>query len=67
MKSLPFVRGILGRVLVLENKPDDAIPHIEVAYEAKPNEQNALLLGTAHELAGQGEEALEFFTTACEC
>ncbi|WP_218311635.1 XrtA/PEP-CTERM system TPR-repeat protein PrsT [Alteromonas antoniana] len=60
VKSLPFVRGILGRVLVLENKPAEAIPHIQAAYEAKPNEQNALLLGTAHELAGQGEEALEF-------
>lgn len=60
VQSLPFVRGILGRVLVLEGKPAEAVSHIQAAYESKPNEQNALLLATAQEMAGQRDKALAF-------
>lgn len=60
VRELPFVQGIIGRLLVSDKKPQDAIPHIQVAYDASPNSDNALLLVAAYEMTNKKEAALTF-------
>lgn len=60
VRELPFVQGIIGRLLVSDKKPQDAIPHIQVAYDASPNSDNALLLVAAYEMTNKKEAALAF-------
>lgn len=65
-QAMPFIQGITGRVLVIEKKPAEAIPHIQAAYQEKNNEQNAMLLATAHVQAGQDKQALAFLQQHAE-
>ena len=60
VKALPFVRGIIARLHLIEKAPEQAVEHAKVAYDATPNSDNALLLVAAMEMSGKKEQAFSF-------
>ncbi|MGQ8364997.1 XrtA/PEP-CTERM system TPR-repeat protein PrsT [Glaciecola sp. 1036] len=58
-KELPFLRGIQARLLLIDNKPSEAVPHAVAAYESNKGIKNLLVLIQAYELAGQPDESYE--------
>ncbi len=60
VKALPFVRGIIARLHLIEKAPEQAVDHAKVAYDATPNSDNALLLVAALEMSGKKEQAFSF-------
>lgn len=60
VKELPFVRGIIARLHLIDNAPAEAVEHAEAAYDATPNSDNALLLVAAYEMSGKAEQAFKF-------
>jgi tetratricopeptide (TPR) repeat protein len=60
VQALPFVRGILARLYVIDKQPEQALEHAEVAYEATPNSDMALLMVAILEMTGKQAEALSF-------
>ena len=60
VKALPFVRGIIARLHLIEKAPEQAVEHAKVAYDATPNSDNALLLVAALEMSGKKEQAFSF-------
>jgi putative PEP-CTERM system TPR-repeat lipoprotein len=62
IKALPFVRGVIARLHLIDNKPADAVEHAEVAYEAAKNADNALLVVAALEMSGAKDKAFAFLS-----
>ena len=60
VKALPFVRGIIARLHLIEKAPEQAVEHAKAAYDATPNSDNALLLVAALEMSGKKEQAFSF-------
>ena len=60
VKALPFVRGIIARLHLIEKAPEQAVEHAKAAYDATPNSDNALLLVAAMEMSGKKEQAFSF-------
>lgn len=60
VKALPFVRGIIARLHLIEKAPEQAVDHAKVAYDATSNSDNALLLVAALEMSGKKEQAFSF-------
>ena len=60
VQALPFVRGILARLYVIDKQPEEALEHAEVAYEATPNSDMALLMVAILEMTGKQAEAFSF-------
>ncbi len=60
VKALPFVRGIIARLHLIEKAPEQAVDHAKVAYNATSNSDNALLLVAALEMSGKKEQAFSF-------
>lgn len=60
VKALPFVRGIIARLHLIEKAPEQAVEHAQAAYDATPNTDNALLLVAALEMSGKKEQAFSF-------
>lgn len=65
-KTLPFVRGIMARLYVIDKRPEQALEHAEVAYESSPNSDHALLMLAILEAIGESEKALSFLTKHVE-
>ena len=59
-KALPFVRGIIARLNLIDRKPEAALPHAEAAYEASKNTDNALLLMAVYDATEQREKSYSF-------
>jgi Flp pilus assembly protein TadD len=58
-------RTNLGRVLLEQGRPADALPHVQKATELKPESYEVWrVLGTVHGQLGQNEEALEAYRQA---
>ena len=58
-------REMLGDLLRMENKPDEALVEYKTALKLSPNRLNGLLsAGMAAEEAKRSEEAREFYTAA---
>ncbi|MEW9798428.1 XrtA/PEP-CTERM system TPR-repeat protein PrsT [Alteromonas sp. CYL-A6] len=64
--SLPFVQGIEARLLLQEQKPDQAIAHALAAYEGRSNSQNAILVLAAYEMAGKAQQGFDFISQHVE-
>ena len=60
VKTLPFVRGVIARLHLIEKAPEQAVDHAKAAYDATPNSDNALLLVAALEMSGEKEQAFSF-------
>ena len=60
VKTLPFVRGVIARLHLIEKAPEQAVDHAKAAYDATPNSDNALLLVAALEMSGKKEQAFSF-------
>ncbi|GFD86504.1 XrtA/PEP-CTERM system TPR-repeat protein PrsT [Alteromonas marina] len=60
VKALPFVRGIIARLHLIEKAPEQAVEHAKAAYDATANSDNALLLVAALEMSGKKEQAFSF-------
>jgi len=60
VKKLPFVRGILARLHLIDKQPEQAIDHARAAYDATANSDNALLVIAALEMAGEKSQAFTF-------
>ena len=60
VRALPFVRGVIARLHLVERKPKEAVPHAEAAYDATQNADNALLLTAAYEMSGEKDKAFSF-------
>ena len=60
VKALPFVRGIIARLHLIEKAPEQAVEHAKAAYDATQNSDNALLLVAALEMSGKKEQAFSF-------
>ncbi|MBR9783852.1 MAG: PEP-CTERM system TPR-repeat protein PrsT [Gammaproteobacteria bacterium] len=60
VKTLPFVRGVIARLHLIEKAPEQAVDHAKAAYDATPNSDNALLLVAALEMSEKKEQAFSF-------
>ncbi|WP_334018999.1 XrtA/PEP-CTERM system TPR-repeat protein PrsT [Alteromonas sp. S015] len=60
VKALPFVRGVMARLHLIDKAPEQAVAHAKAAYEATSNSDNALLVIAALEMSGKKEQAYEF-------
>ncbi|CAB9492652.1 XrtA/PEP-CTERM system TPR-repeat protein PrsT [Alteromonas macleodii] len=60
VKALPFVRGIIARLHLIDKAPEQAVDHAKAAYDATSNSDNALLLVAALEMSGKKEQAFSF-------
>ncbi len=60
VKALPFVRGVIARLHLIEKAPEQAVDHAKAAYDATSNSDNALLLVAALEMSGKKEQAFSF-------
>lgn len=60
VRTLPFVRGVIARLHLIDKAPEQAIDHAKVAYDATANSDNALLLVAALEMSGKREQAFSF-------
>ena len=60
VKALPFVRGVIARLHLIEKAPEQAVDHAKAAYDATSNSDNALLLVAAFEMSGKKEQAFSF-------
>lgn len=60
VKSLPFVRGVIARLHLIDKAPEQAVEHAKAAYDATSNSDNALLLVAALEMSGKKEQAFSF-------
>ena len=60
VKELPFVRGIIARLHLIDKAPEQAVSHAEAAYDATPNSDNAMLLVASYEMSDKGKQALSF-------
>ena len=65
-RRLPFVRGIIARLYVIDKRPEQALEHAQVAYEASANSDNALLMVAILEMLGKKGDALTFLTQHVE-
>lgn len=65
-KRLPFVRGIIARLYVIDKRPEQALDHAQAAYEATPNADNALLMVAILEMTDKAGEAYAFLATHVE-
>ena len=66
VRSLPFVRGIIARLYVIDKRPEQALEHAQVAYEASPNSNNAMLMVMILEALGKKGDAVKFLTSHVE-
>jgi hypothetical protein len=48
VRALPFVRGVIARLYLIDKAPEQAVEHAKAAYDATPNSDNALLLTALH-------------------
>lgn len=60
VKALPFVRGVIARLHLIDKAPEQAVEHAKAAYDATSNSDNALLLVAALEMSGKKEQAFSF-------
>ncbi|MDY6978061.1 MAG: XrtA/PEP-CTERM system TPR-repeat protein PrsT [Pseudomonadota bacterium] len=60
VKALPFVRGVIARLHLIDKAPEQAVDHAKAAYDATSNSDNALLLVAALEMSGKKEQAFSF-------
>ena len=60
VKALPFVRGVIARLHLIDKAPEQAVEHAQAAYDATPNSDNALLLIAALEMSGKKAQAFTF-------
>ncbi|WP_394223725.1 XrtA/PEP-CTERM system TPR-repeat protein PrsT [Alteromonas gracilis] len=60
VKALPFVRGIIARLHLIDRQPEQALEHAKAAYDATENSDNALLLTVAYEMSGGKDQAFTF-------
>lgn len=60
VKALPFVRGVIARLHLIDKAPEQAVEHAKAAYDATPNSDNALLLIAALEMSGKKAQAFTF-------
>ncbi|MDO6565759.1 PEP-CTERM system TPR-repeat protein PrsT [Alteromonas sp. 1_MG-2023] len=60
VQGLPFVRGIIARLYVIDKQPEKALDHAVAAYEATPNSDMALLMVAILESTGKQAEAFAF-------
>lgn len=58
LKTLPFVDGFMARLLLAENKPQEALAPAESAYEQNPNSRNLLVLVGTMELIGERDASM---------
>ena len=65
-RRLPFVRGIIARLYVIDKRPEQALEHAEEAYKASPNSDNAILMVVVLEMLGKKGDALTFLTQHVE-
>lgn len=56
--ALPFVKGIEGRLALLEGKYEEALPKVQAAYQATPNSSNLLMMLVALEQNNKAADAL---------
>jgi putative PEP-CTERM system TPR-repeat lipoprotein len=62
VKALPFVRGIVARLNLIEGKPVEAVEHAEAAYASNQNADNALLVVAALEMSDDKARAFSFLS-----
>jgi putative PEP-CTERM system TPR-repeat lipoprotein len=63
VRKLPFVRGVMARINLRENKAADAVEDAKVAFEANQNSKNLRVLVMAYDLTGQADKSYELLTT----
>lgn len=62
VQALPFVKGVLARLQLQENAPQQALPNALAAYDSSPGSRNALLVVLCHETLGQASQSYAFLT-----
>ena len=58
--EIPFVRGIIARLKILNNDFAGAVPHALATYESNPNTRNMAIVLTAYEGSNQQQAAYDF-------
>jgi len=66
VRRLPFVRSIIARLYVIDQRPEQALDHAQAAYDAAANSDNALLMLVILEMTGKPAEAFSFLTEHVE-
>lgn len=66
LASIPFAKGILGRIQVSKKQYKEGLENVKVAYETEKNHDNIRLIYRLSEFLGQKDEAYRLLMTHTE-